>query len=295
MEIKHLKHGLALLILFLLGNTSGLSQDINYDHTIKQYIIAEFISNKSAKIEASKKIQVQREHMQYIQSLAKEKKLVLAGPYLSGGGLFILNTTDEEQAKKWIEADPTIKNSINTYTLKKWMTEKGLFTLDNTKSVNEDYRTLNSSAPKETQQYGQLVGKWDVEVSNLTREGNWVEGKATWVFKYVMGGYAVQDYWTRLAKSNDDKSKDYFGSNIRIYNPDKKEWKIVCLEYRSNDMQGIWTSYMNDKNEIILHDDAKNWEIKFFNITKDSFDWKWDFKLEDGKMQTRVKIKARRS
>ncbi|WP_299525928.1 YciI family protein, partial [Winogradskyella sp.] len=278
MEVKQLKQCFGLLILLLVYSTSGFSQSINYDRSIKQYIVAEFSPNKSAQIDASKKMQVQKEHMQYIQSLAKGKKLVLAGPYLFGGGLFILNTTDEEQAKKWVDADPTIKNGINTYTLKKWMTEKGLFTLDNTKSVNEDYGKLNANAPKETLQYGQLVGKWDVEVLNLTKEGNWTKGKATWVFKYVMGGYAVQDYWTQLAKPNDDNSKDYFGSNIRIYNPDKEEWKTVWLESDSNNMQGVWTSYTNENNEIILHDDTKKWETKFYNITKDSFDWKWDFK-----------------
>lgn len=292
MEVKKLNLSFCLLLLAFFNYS--FSQEMDYDKTIKQYIIAEF-SPLENNVDNAKRGKIQQEHMAYIKSLAKNGNLVMAGPYPTGGGLFFLNASDEAQAKEWIENDPTIKNAINSYTLKKWVTEKGLFTLDNNVKTTSDYGKLNPNAPKETMQYGQFVGKWNVEVSNLTREGNWIEDKATWEFKFVMGGYAVQDFWERLGKPKEKDNEDYFGSNIRIYNPESKKWNTVWLESGNKSIQGIWTSYMNEQQEIILHDDTKKWEIKFYNITKTSFDWKWDFKLDDGTMQTRVKIKAKKS
>lgn len=284
---------LMITLILIALSVKSFAQDIVYDKTFKQYIIAEF-SPLENDVDNAKRGNIQKKHMAYIKSLAEKGNLVMAGPFPTGGGLFFLNTSDESKAKEWIEKDPTIKNKINSYSLKKWVTEKGLFTLDNDIKKSEKNGKLNPKAPKETIQYGQLVGEWDIKVSNLTREGNWIEDKALWEFKYVMGGYAVQDIWTRLAKPNEENQNDYFGSNVRVFNPESKKWKTVWLESGSNNMQGIWTSYMNDKKEIILYDDTKKWEIKFFNITENSFDWKWDFKLDDNTMQTRVKIKAKR-
>jgi len=284
---------LVITLVLITFSVNSFAQDIVYDKTFKQYIIAEF-SPLENDVDNSKRSKIQQEHMAYIKSLAENGNLVMAGPYPTGGGLFFLNTSDEVKAKEWIEKDPTIKNAINSYTLKKWVTEKGLFTLDNTKTETSKYGKSNPKAPKETMQYGQLVGEWDIDVSNLTREGDWIEDKANWKFTYILDGYAIQDFWTKPAKASDNETKDYLGTNIRIYNPETKKWKCTWVENGSNDLNGVWTSYQNDKAELILHDETKKWEIKFYNITKTSFDWKWDFKLDDGSMQTRVKIKAKK-
>ncbi|GAB4511251.1 MAG: hypothetical protein Tsb004_15390 [Allomuricauda sp.] len=264
-----------------------------YDKTIKPYYIAEF-NPKDTSLESQKRGQIQQQHLQYIQTLAQEKKLVLAGPYQGGGGLFFLNTQDEDQAKQWMEKDPTIQNELNGYTLKKWFTEKGLFTLDNDVHFQSSYGQLHPKAPEETMQYGQLVGDWDITVSNLSQEGSWTEDKAQWKFTYILDGHAIQDFWTKPSLQDETDQKVFKGTNIRIFNPATGQWKCTWVQNGNNDMNGVWTSYMNDNKEIILHDETGEWQIKFFNITRTSFDWKWDFKLEDGSMQTRVKIKAKR-
>lgn len=48
-------------------------------------------------------------HMANIERLAKEKKLLVAGPFDGGGGLFILNTTSKKEAEEWLSSDPGIK------------------------------------------------------------------------------------------------------------------------------------------------------------------------------------------
>jgi uncharacterized protein YciI len=48
-------------------------------------------------------------HLANIGRLAKEGKLIVAGPFDGGGGIFILNTTSLDTASKWLSTDPGIK------------------------------------------------------------------------------------------------------------------------------------------------------------------------------------------
>ena len=48
-------------------------------------------------------------HMANIERLAKEGKLIAAGPFEGGGGIFILNTPSTDEAKAWVDTDPGVK------------------------------------------------------------------------------------------------------------------------------------------------------------------------------------------
>jgi uncharacterized protein YciI len=63
-------------------------------------------ADKIAKEESEKLMQG---HMANIQRLAGEKKLLAAGPFEGGGGIFIFNTTSVDTVAKWIETDPAVR------------------------------------------------------------------------------------------------------------------------------------------------------------------------------------------
>src|ERR671912_429507 len=48
-------------------------------------------------------------HMANINRLAQEKKLLAAGPFEGGGGIFILNTSSVPVATEWLGTDPAVK------------------------------------------------------------------------------------------------------------------------------------------------------------------------------------------
>lgn len=48
-------------------------------------------------------------HMNNIKRLAKEGKLLVAGPFDGGGGIFILKTSSMTDANEWIGSDPAVK------------------------------------------------------------------------------------------------------------------------------------------------------------------------------------------
>lgn len=48
-------------------------------------------------------------HMDNINRLAKEKKLLAAGPFDGGGGIFIFNSNSVDTVSRWIETDPAVR------------------------------------------------------------------------------------------------------------------------------------------------------------------------------------------
>ena len=48
-------------------------------------------------------------HMANMERLAKEDKLIVAGPFEGGGGIFIFKSNSIEQVKEWISTDPGVQ------------------------------------------------------------------------------------------------------------------------------------------------------------------------------------------
>lgn len=63
----------------------------------------------SEKLQKDQVEKIMEGHMDNMQRLAKENKLLAAGPFGGGGGLFILNTQKTEEAEEWLSTDPGIK------------------------------------------------------------------------------------------------------------------------------------------------------------------------------------------
>lgn len=70
-----------------------------------------FLNNKPDKKELPKEEvdKIMQGHMDNINRLAKEGKLLVAGPFEGGGGIFIFNTTSVEEAKEWLSTDPGVQ------------------------------------------------------------------------------------------------------------------------------------------------------------------------------------------
>jgi uncharacterized protein YciI len=70
-----------------------------------------FLNNKPDKevLSKEKSDSIMQGHMNNIGRLAKEGKLLAAGPFEGGGGIFILNTTSVDEANQWLASDPGVK------------------------------------------------------------------------------------------------------------------------------------------------------------------------------------------
>lgn len=90
-----------LLTLFLLASQICQSQSN----------VLVFLNTRTDKEELPKEEldKLMKSHLDNINRLAAENKLVVAGPFEGGGGIFILNTTSIEEANRWISTDPAIR------------------------------------------------------------------------------------------------------------------------------------------------------------------------------------------
>jgi uncharacterized protein YciI len=52
---------------------------------------------------------LQSGHMANIGRLAKEGKLLVAGPFYTGGGIFVFRSTSADSVRLWVSTDPAVK------------------------------------------------------------------------------------------------------------------------------------------------------------------------------------------
>ena len=145
---------------------------------------------------------------------------------------------------------------------------------------NIQYGELNKSAPIETGQWSKLIGDWDCISMDLVEE-DWIENKATWTWKYILDGYAVQDFWYQEDKDPNSKMKNFYGTNLRIYNPIKKIWEISWLNNKAMKIAPLFAKKEGDK--ILLFDEKHSFEVRFYEMKQNSFKWKAELINETGK------------
>lgn len=90
-----------IVLLFVAATTVARGQSFTFV----------FLNSKKDKQELPKEEvdKIMQGHMANIERLAREGKLIVAGPFEGGGGIFILNTTSPEEAKTWLSSDPGVQ------------------------------------------------------------------------------------------------------------------------------------------------------------------------------------------
>jgi uncharacterized protein YciI len=119
-------------ILFLIFNCSIARAQ--YSHVFV------FLNKRTDKAELPKEQldKLMEGHRTNINRLAKEGKLVAAGPFDGGGGIFLFNSSSVETVKEWLATDPGIQ-------AERWLVEILPFYLRLGKAtkLNEPYEMVN--------------------------------------------------------------------------------------------------------------------------------------------------------
>lgn len=126
-----------LLLFFLISSSINFSQirNVNYDSTLAKSLGADdygmksyvFVILKTGSYNPQEKEirdSLFAGHMENINRLVEEKKLIVAGPFgkndLQYRGLFILNAKDIEEARSLVNTDPAVKANIFDVELIPW-------------------------------------------------------------------------------------------------------------------------------------------------------------------------------
>lgn len=90
-----------IIIIYLFCSIYGYAQSFSFV----------FLNSRTDKAELPKEEleKLMDGHLKNIERLANEGKLLVAGPFEGGGGIFIMNTPSVEEAASWLSTDPGIQ------------------------------------------------------------------------------------------------------------------------------------------------------------------------------------------
>ncbi|MBD3225666.1 MAG: hypothetical protein GF313_13135 [Caldithrix sp.] len=109
------------------------------DYGMSRYVMALLKAGPNRDQDSTTAAELQKAHLKNIRRLAKENKLVLAGPFLDDGeirGIYIFNVTSLEEAQKLTGTDPAIKAGRLEMELHPWYGSAAL------KKVNEIHKSI---------------------------------------------------------------------------------------------------------------------------------------------------------
>ncbi|MCC9034834.1 YciI family protein [Chryseobacterium sp. Ch-15] len=92
---------------------------------MKAYTIVMLTTGSAEIDDKEKKAALMKGHMENIGKLAKEGKIIVAGPFLEKNkenyrGMFIFNTKSKEEAESWVKTDPAVAAGIFSYEIFPW-------------------------------------------------------------------------------------------------------------------------------------------------------------------------------
>ena len=138
------------------------------------------------------------------------------------------------------------------------------------------------------------IGDWEIKDWGLVKQGQWQAGQgADWNWYKILDGQAIQDDWIAPSLSQPTGSgKRQYGTNIRIYNPKKKQWEMAWMS--SNGKKLDTFSAKEHQNKIVMTGfyAGSNSRITFFNISANSFDWKLEMQQKDQSWLESYRIKG---
>lgn len=136
------------------------------------------------------------------------------------------------------------------------------------------YGRLNPEAPKQTGDFGGVIGKHECLSVSRVNATTWADTvKMEWVFKYIMNGKGVQDETL--------KEDGIHSGSIRQFNADSSRWYVHYYSSKgASPKLGTWEGNLNEQGNIVLYKDQPapngmqgSYKLTFSNITKDGFNW----------------------
>ena len=161
-------------------------------------------------------------------------------------------------------------------------------------------------APAETEQFGRLAGVWEVETQMAGPSGEMLpSAPGIWAWKYAIDGFAVRDLWYQSADNLPpymaNLGRDYLLTANRIYDVASKRWQVAWMANGAGSVMGAdfgtFTATL-ENDEIVMTSPPTGFGLQrvvFYEIGDDSFRWKSDYSMDEGKTwRTVMRMHARR-
>lgn len=135
--------------------------------------------------------------------------------------------------------------------------------------------------------FGQFVGSWDLEVSQVKPDGTRAVVPGEWHFAWALDGRAVQDVWiapSREARRKDPSIPGEYGTTVRFYDPAIDAWRSTWI----GPGRGVVLAFIGRlvRGEIVLEgrfEPGVTTRWVFFEIGPRSFRWRADESTDEGR------------
>ena len=151
------------------------------------------------------------------------------------------------------------------------------------------YDALQASGPhpdlaEQLMLFGQFVGTWDVDVTNIAPDGTRRELKGERHFGWALDGRAILDVWTAPRRSLRQQEEPYeYGATLRFFDPTIQAWRSTWI----GPVRHLVLPFIGrrEQDEIILEGSfapGSRTRWAFSHITASSFHWRNQESSDDG-------------
>jgi hypothetical protein len=125
--------------------------------------------------------------------------------------------------------------------------------------------------------FGRLIGTWDGEYTEFSKDGNVAHSSGEWIFGWIMDGRAIQDLF--IIRPSAAHQEGFVGTTLRYFDPKSGTWSVTFIDPENKSVETLSGGAVGD-NRIVLHKqspDGKETRWSFDEIRSDS----WIFRDEE--------------
>jgi len=131
--------------------------------------------------------------------------------------------------------------------------------------------------------YDRLVGTWEVEYTDFSKDGKSTHRSGEFIVGWVMDGRAIQDFWI-VYPSGARKEREVY-TDLRYYDPKSRTWPSTFIDVEHASVAKFTGGAVGDERIVFdtrdFDDTNTRWSIN--DLRSDSFVWREEESLDGGK------------
>jgi hypothetical protein len=143
---------------------------------------------------------------------------------------------------------------------------------------------------------GRLVGTWDVEYTDFSKDGNAIHRTGEFIVGWVMDGRAIQDVWI-VDPSGTRKDREVY-TDLHYFDPKTRTWHATFVDPEHASVARFTGGAVGDDRFVLETQDMGSKETRwsFNDIRPDSFVWRDEASSDGGttwRLQSEYHMKKR--
>lgn len=131
--------------------------------------------------------------------------------------------------------------------------------------------------------FGRIVGVWDGEYTEFSRDGQETRSSGEWLFGWVMGGRAIQGLF--IINPSAVRKEQYFGTTLSYFDSKPEKWSMTFIDPENGAVETLTGGPVGDDRVVLLSQDTEGKESRwsFDNVRPDSWVFRDEASSDGGK------------